>query len=318
MAPWKNRIVGYANVDTDQLKANPKNWRTHTKRQTEVLSSVVSEVGVVQNIIVNKTTGLVVDGHLRLSLAIRDNQPTVPVTFVELTEAEEALIISTFDPISALAETDTHILSTLLQDIESSDTQIRDLLSTLTQQNQSYALPDPITLNKPLVYDDAQERQPIDKSINLMGDPLSTTYKEPAPAPAPMERESYKEPAPLVDDWQDDVQERHKPKASYTPRAGEEWVVDHTHRIYVTTNPDDAWIDRDWRPILQSKQPLRFFDALHRTISDMQTDASAPIHLVACTDSNCKHYWYQLALRPDVAAMFIAHCDEMKLFTEML
>jgi len=63
---------------------------------------------------------------------------------------------------------------------------------------------------------------------------------------------------------------------------------------------------------------MRFFEALHRTISDTQTDNAADIHLVACTDSSCKHYWYQLALRPDVAAMFIANCDDMKLFTEML
>jgi DNA modification methylase len=256
MAPWKNRIVGYANVDTDQLKANPRNWRTHSRRQQEVLSSVVQEVGVVQNIIVNKTTGLVVDGHLRLSLAIRDNQPTVPVTFVELSESEEALIISTFDPISALAGTNTAMLDTLLRDIETTDTQIMDLLSTLTQQNQMYTLPtEPMTLDKPLSYDDEQERQPLDKSTNLMGDPLSTQYK--SEEPPPFQGSSYtsqsdgyddadtppiniKAPAHAFDpivktdgEGGDEFDTTPVEAETYRTRQGDLWVLGGRHRLYV-------------------------------------------------------------------------------------
>lgn len=178
MAPWKNRIVGYANVDTDKLKANPRNWRTHSRRQQDTLSSVVQEIGVVQNIIVNQRTGLVVDGHLRLSLAIRDGQATVPVTYVDLSEAEESTIIATFDPIAALAGTDTTQLDTLLRDIETADTNIMDLLSTLTAQNKMYTIPKPITLDTPIVYEDLQPKQEMDKSKNLLGDALTTTYKE--------------------------------------------------------------------------------------------------------------------------------------------
>lgn len=178
MAPWRNRIVGYANVDTDQLKANPKNWRTHSKRQQDTLAGVVKEVGIVQNIIVNQRTGLVVDGHLRLSLAIRDGQSTVPVTYVDLSETEEATIIATFDPVSALAGTDTTQLDALLRDIETADASIMDLLSTLTAQNKMYTVPKPITLDTPIVYEDMQPRQAMDKSKNLLGDPLSTTYKD--------------------------------------------------------------------------------------------------------------------------------------------
>jgi hypothetical protein len=32
---------------------------------------------------VNQTTGHVVDGHLRIELALARNEPTVPVTYVE-------------------------------------------------------------------------------------------------------------------------------------------------------------------------------------------------------------------------------------------
>ena len=80
MADWKNRIVGYDDVSTNELKANPRNWRKHNKRQEETLDEVMTNVGIVQNIVVNKRTGLIVDGHLRLELASKRKQPFVPVT----------------------------------------------------------------------------------------------------------------------------------------------------------------------------------------------------------------------------------------------
>lgn len=67
---WRNRIVGYGMEDADQLLANPANWRIHPKHQQDALSGVLNEIGWVQNILVNKTTGHVVDGHLRAALAI--------------------------------------------------------------------------------------------------------------------------------------------------------------------------------------------------------------------------------------------------------
>lgn len=217
---WKNRIVGYANVNTEELKANPKNWRTHSKRQQEALAGVVREVGVVQNIIVNKRTGLVVDGHLRLSLAIRDNQPTVPVTFVDLSEAEEATIIATFDPISALAGTDKDMLDTLLRDIETTDTAIMDLLGDLVNSNKMYTLPD--NLSTPISYDDEQPRQELDRSKNLLGDPLSTTYREERdPDMPPMS--SYTSASDGYDD--DDEDEVPVPLNSKVPATAYELVV---------------------------------------------------------------------------------------------
>ena len=35
--PWRNRIVGSAEVDPKDLVANPLNWRTHPDRQREAL-----------------------------------------------------------------------------------------------------------------------------------------------------------------------------------------------------------------------------------------------------------------------------------------
>ena len=77
---WRNRIVGYSEEEPDQLLASPYNWRIHPKNQQDALSGVLGEVGLVQNVIANRTTGHMIDGHLRVSLAMRHGQKSVPVT----------------------------------------------------------------------------------------------------------------------------------------------------------------------------------------------------------------------------------------------
>ena len=104
---WRSRIVGHGEEAPDQLLANPRNWRIHPKAQQDALAGVLSEVGWVQDIIVNQQTGHVVDGHLRVSLALARGEESIPVAFVDLTDEEELLILASFDAISANASTDT-------------------------------------------------------------------------------------------------------------------------------------------------------------------------------------------------------------------
>ena len=76
------------------------------------MAGVLAEVGWVQDIIVNKRTGFVVDGHARVALAISAGE-RVPVVYVDLSENEEALILATLDPLSAMAVTDEDLLAGL-------------------------------------------------------------------------------------------------------------------------------------------------------------------------------------------------------------
>jgi hypothetical protein len=114
---WANRIVGHGEEAPEGLLANPANWRLHPKEQQDALAGVLSEVGWVQDIIVNRRTGHVVDGHLRISLALREAARSVPVVYVDLDPAEEALILATLDPLAAMATTDEAKLAELLADI---------------------------------------------------------------------------------------------------------------------------------------------------------------------------------------------------------
>ena len=61
--------------------------------------------------VVNHTTGHLVDGHLRVELAIASGQPTIPVVYVELSEDEERIILSSLDPIGAMATADREKLA---------------------------------------------------------------------------------------------------------------------------------------------------------------------------------------------------------------
>jgi hypothetical protein len=133
METWKNRIVGYGDESPDQLLANPANYRIHPKAQQDALAGVLGEIGWVQSVIVNRTTGHLVDGHLRVSLALRDGASTIPVVYVELSPDEEALVLATIDPLSAMAITDTAKLSELLEEVGTSSADVQILLSKMAE-----------------------------------------------------------------------------------------------------------------------------------------------------------------------------------------
>lgn len=125
---WRSRIVGHGEEAPDQLLANPANWRIHPKAQQDALAGVLGEIGWVQSVIVNKRTGHLVDGHLRVSLALRDEASSIPVVYVDLSPEEEALVLATIDPLAAMAHTDKHALSELLSSTASSSEVVESLL----------------------------------------------------------------------------------------------------------------------------------------------------------------------------------------------
>jgi hypothetical protein len=135
---WQNRITRYGEAAPGQLLANDKNWRTHPQAQQDALEGALRKVGIVQNVVVNERSGRMIDGHLRVQMAISSGQPTVPITYVNLSDEEEALILATIDPVTGLAGTDQKLLDSLITDIRLSDlgmelgTGLNDLLNSLS------------------------------------------------------------------------------------------------------------------------------------------------------------------------------------------
>jgi len=135
---WRNRIVEHGEEDPTQLLANPDNWRMHPATQREALRGSLSELGWIDTVLVNRTTGHVVDGHARVEEAISKGEATVPVTYVELSEDEERLALATFDPITAMASADEDKLRVLLGSVTSEDDGLRALLASLAGDSAAF------------------------------------------------------------------------------------------------------------------------------------------------------------------------------------
>ena len=150
---WKNRIVGEGLEAPDQLLANPNNWRIHPMSQQQALAGVLDDVGWVQRIVVNRRTGHVVDGHLRVALAISREESFVPVEYVDLSEAEESLMLAVLDPISAMAGSDVAKYDQVLREIETSNVEVMTLLGQVAEKMGIGA--------KPVEFDGYEQKEPV-------------------------------------------------------------------------------------------------------------------------------------------------------------
>jgi len=130
---WESRIVGHGEAAPSDLVGNPRNWRTHPKAQRDALAGVLDQVGWVQDVIVNRRTGYLVDGHARVAVAAQRGEASVPVVYVDLSEDEELLILATLDPLAAMAEADTEVLADLLADVTPGDSALAAMLDVLAK-----------------------------------------------------------------------------------------------------------------------------------------------------------------------------------------
>ena len=130
-ASWRNRIVGYAEVNPQELVEHPDNWRIHPKSQADALEGALEDVGWVQDIIVSRQSGYMIDGHLRRDLAIAKGETTVPVKYVDLDEREELLVLATLDPLSAMAGTNKEALESVLRKVRTDQLRVSELVASI-------------------------------------------------------------------------------------------------------------------------------------------------------------------------------------------
>lgn len=128
---FRNRIAEIRTVTAAELRANPLNWRRHPQRQADALRGVLSEVGIAAPLIAyhspqadNALT--LIDGHMRLTTG-----GSWPCAILDVDDAEARLLLATFDPISALAETDASALDALLRDVQTGDAAVMAMLAQM-------------------------------------------------------------------------------------------------------------------------------------------------------------------------------------------
>lgn len=129
---WKSLITHLTNEDPEQLLANPDNWRIHEVHQQEAMEAALREIGWAGAVIVNDQTGNVIDGHMRVSLALKRGETSIPVLHLNASEEQEKLILATFDPIGALAVADREKLRQLSGDVKSQEDALRTMLTDLS------------------------------------------------------------------------------------------------------------------------------------------------------------------------------------------
>ena len=123
--------MGYGEEPPEKLLPHPANWREHPQRQRRALADVLGRVGWVDDVTVNRRTGRIINGHLRVRMAIERREPSVPVRYVDLSEDEERLVLATLDPITGLAVADTAALDELLQQVDAGEGALAELIESV-------------------------------------------------------------------------------------------------------------------------------------------------------------------------------------------
>ena len=130
---YQNRIVRSGTEAPEQLLANPYNWRIHPEQQQRLLAGILEDVGVLQEVIVNERTGNLVDGHLRVMLAIRHGQPEIPVSYVDLSPDEEKAALLTLDTLTGMAKANAHLFAQLLDGVTTGHPDLMAYLDKMAQ-----------------------------------------------------------------------------------------------------------------------------------------------------------------------------------------
>lgn len=115
----RDRVKELRRVSAKDLIPNPRNWRTHPKKQQDAMKSILAEIGYADALLAVETPEglMLVDGHLR---AETTPDTEVPVLVLDLTMAEADKMLTVLDPVAAMAGRNDDILSSLLSGMKES------------------------------------------------------------------------------------------------------------------------------------------------------------------------------------------------------
>ncbi len=117
----RNRVKELRFVKASDLIPNVDNWRSHPKRQRDLMKNVLQTIGYADALIARETEDgslELIDGHLRADVS---PNAEVPVLVVDLNAKEAKELLLVHDPIGAMAERDDEAVSRLLADFEATN-----------------------------------------------------------------------------------------------------------------------------------------------------------------------------------------------------
>lgn len=135
----RDRIKELRRVPARELRAHPRNWRTHPRSQRAALEGVLADVGYAAALVARELDDgslELIDGHLR---AETTPDQIVPVLVLDVSESEARKLLASLDPLVALAERDESRLSELLADLETESEALRGLWDELIPRQPNAA-----------------------------------------------------------------------------------------------------------------------------------------------------------------------------------
>ena len=162
----RDRVKELRRVPASELRANPKNWRTHPPAQKAAILGIIEDIGFADAVLARETDdGLeLIDGHLRQEVM---GDQEVPVLIIDVTEEEADKMLLTLDPLAAMATSDDKRLKALLATVSSDDDAVGALLRTLANDHWV-----------PLILDDLPG-PPVDDVSGTLLQLLDITIAEP-------------------------------------------------------------------------------------------------------------------------------------------
>lgn len=130
----RDRIKELRRVKANELHPNPKNWRTHPKKQMDAIRGILAEIGFAGAELARELpdgTLQLIDGHARAEVA---GDAEIPVLILDVTESEADKILATFDPLGAMAEADGQKVDKLLREVQTGSEALAEMLANLHEQ----------------------------------------------------------------------------------------------------------------------------------------------------------------------------------------
>lgn len=137
---WQDRYVETITVRAGDVEPHPLNPKIHGESQLAPLRGLLSTVGKLDSLKAYRSEqagGKLVywDGHGRMSINPSEEWR---VDVYDLTDAEAAVVIASFDPIAYQAQMSRQRLDQLLREVETGDAALQQMLTDLSKSKGLY------------------------------------------------------------------------------------------------------------------------------------------------------------------------------------
>ena len=132
---WQSKVVRHADVAPADLLAHPDNVTIHTVEQQADMERMFKRIGWAASVLVSVNSGRIIDGHMRVAVALNAGATTVPVDYVDLSEEEERKALLYLKRMPSLAGLDRVNLAEVLEQVATLDVDIEAMASAFARSS---------------------------------------------------------------------------------------------------------------------------------------------------------------------------------------